>query len=107
MDLLTTLDFLYIALGISTICVAGFLCWGLCELARLLHQANDAVNDTRSKIKRIELALTTMKEHLSSLSGYTSLIAKAGTMAMNYLGEKQKAGKVSSKKKSLQHILEE
>ena len=66
MTLASTLDLLYLTLAIAVLWIAVFLCWGLYELARLLHQANEMVSDTREKISRIEKAILVIKEKIES-----------------------------------------
>lgn len=73
--ILTTLDILYLALAAAVVFVAGFLCWGLYEMARLMHQANEVVTDTREKISRVEKALSTIKEKLESSLNYLGVFA--------------------------------
>lgn len=75
MTLTSTLDLLYLTLAIAVLWIAVFLCWGLYELARLLHQANEMVTDTREKITRIERAMMSIKEKLESSVQYLGMFA--------------------------------
>lgn len=97
---------MYMAIGIAVLWIGGMLCWALYELGKLLHQVNATVTETRGKIKRIEHAVLAMKEYVSSLSGYASLIAQAGKSVSSYFGEKKSSGK-KKKGKTLAEILEE
>ncbi len=86
MHVVTTLDFLYLALAIAVLWIGGFLTWCLYELGKLLHQANATVADARDKVKRIERAVMTVKEKMETLSGYAGMAAKAGKSIASMLG---------------------
>lgn len=75
MTLASTQDILYVTLAIAVLWVAVFLCWGLYELARLLHQANVIVNDARERVSRLEHALLSIKERLESSVNYLGMFA--------------------------------
>lgn len=75
MTLDSTKDLLYLALSVAILWIAAFLCWGLYELARLLHQANQMVSDTREKISRVEKAIGAIKEKLESSVNYLGMFA--------------------------------
>ena len=99
-------EYLYLALSITVLCVGVFLCWALCELAKLLHQVNETVSETRNKMKRLEMALESIKEHFSSLSSYAALVAQAGKAVSGYFSGKETEHKHKGKK-SLEEILSE
>lgn len=103
MNAATTLDLLYLALAISILWVGGFLTWTLYELGKLLHQVNATVSDARSKVKKLEETLMTIKEKFESLSGYAGMAAKAGKTLASYMG----AGNESSKRKGKRRFEEE
>ncbi|MFA6429053.1 MAG: hypothetical protein WCV84_00975 [Patescibacteria group bacterium] len=75
MLLATTQDTFYLVASICLALITIFLVWGLYELARLVHQTNDMVDDTRNKIERLETALITIGERFASVSQYVGLIA--------------------------------
>ncbi len=90
MTLNSTLGALYIVLAITIGWVAVFLCWGLYELAKLLHQANALVTDTREKISRLEHAIVVIKEKLESSVNYLGVIAEGGKSLLSFLHTKEK-----------------
>lgn len=75
MTLTSTLDILYLALAIAVVWIAGFLCWGLYEMARLMRQANEMVTDAREKISRVEKAFASIKEKIESSVNYLAVFA--------------------------------
>jgi hypothetical protein len=110
MILETTKDLFYLALSIAAVSVAGFLCWGLYELARLMRQANEMVTDTRERINRVEHALSTIREKLESSVNYLGVFA---TGFKTFLGmfqareERHEQRRKSSKKKGASEESEE
>jgi hypothetical protein len=93
----STLDVLYLVLAIVAGWVGVFLCWSLYEIAKMLHQANQLVTETREKINRVERAIVTVKEKLESSVGYLGMLAEGGRSVLSLLQTKQ--GK-SAKKRS-------
>ncbi len=98
MILTSTLDLLYLTLSIAVVWIAIFLCWGLYELARLLHQANDIVSDTRERIGRVEKALASIKEKLESSINALSVFA-TGWKTFLHLFESHHGRKESAEKR--------
>ena len=58
----STLDLLYFIGAICLLWITGFLCWTLYEIARLVRQANEVMDDTRHKIERFESAVVAIGE---------------------------------------------
>ena len=85
MTLNSTLDVLYLVLAISIGWVAIFLCWSLYEIAKLLHQTNALVTDTREKISRLERAIVAIKEKFETSANYLGAIAEGGKSLLNFL----------------------
>ncbi len=98
MILTSTLDLFYLTLAIAVLWIAVFLCWSLYELARLLHQANEMVTDTREKISRIEKAMTVIKEKIESSMNYLGVFA-AGWKTFLRLFESRQERKEQRRKK--------
>lgn len=97
MTLVSTLDLLYLTLAIASLWVAGFLCWGLYELARLLRQANTVVRDTREKMNRIEKTIMAIKEKIESSVNYLSILAEGGKAVMSMLRKREEKKKKKEK----------
>ncbi len=103
MTLNSTLDVLYLVLAISAGWIAIFICWMLYEIAKLLHQANALVTDTREKISRLEHAVMAVKEKLESSATYLGAIAEGGKSLLSFLHtkeEKKEQRRRTRKKKS-------
>jgi hypothetical protein len=95
----STQDFMYLAIGIAVLWVGGMLCWALYELGRLLHQANETVEDARDKVKRVEAAVMGIKDKLESVVSYAGVIAQGGKAIASYFGGDGEEGKKGGKKK--------
>lgn len=78
-------DLLYIVGIISLALVAGFLSWTLYEAARLLRNVNFIADMIRENVERAERLIDMIGEKLTSLSGYTGVMAKAGEKIVDYL----------------------
>lgn len=89
MTLVSTLDLLYLTLAIAALWIAVFLCWGLYELARLLHQANMMVSDTREKMSRIEKTIMAIKEKIESSVNYLGILAEGGKAVLSMLHKRE------------------
>jgi len=85
MTLTSTQDILYLVLAVSIAWVAVFLCWALYELAKMLHQANAVVTETREKINRVEHAVMRIKEKLESSVSYLGMLAEGGKSLLSFL----------------------
>ncbi len=97
--ILTTLDILHLALALAAVFIAGFLCWGLYEMARLMHQANEMVTDTREKISRVEKALSSIKEKLESSLNYVAVFASGWKTFIHLFESREEHQKEQRKKK--------
>jgi len=89
MNLESTKDLFYLILSISVGWVAIFLCWGLYEVARMLHQANAAVSEAREKLNRLEKAIVSIKERLESSVGYLGVLAEGGKSLINLFHQRE------------------
>lgn len=84
MTLSNTQDLFFLVLSIAVAWTAVFLCWGLYELAKLLHQGNEVVMETRHKVSKVEQALFSIKDRLESSMSYLGMIADGGKAIMSY-----------------------
>lgn len=100
MTLDSTKDLLYLVLSVATGWVAVFLCWTLYELAKMLHQANAVVTETREKINRLEKAVVAIKEKIESSAHYLGMLAEGGKSLLSFmhLTEEKKEKRRQSKK---------
>ena len=69
---------------VSLAMVAGFLSWTLYEAARLLRNVNFIADIIRENVERAERLIEMVGEKLTSLSGYTGVMAKAGEKLVDY-----------------------
>ncbi|MCC7522261.1 hypothetical protein IT407_00445 [Candidatus Uhrbacteria bacterium] len=89
-------DLINLVGAICLLWVSGFLCWALYEIARLTHQANDLVTDTREKVTMLEEFVSTLGEKMTALSTYAGLITAGSKTFMNMM---EARGGDSAKKK--------
>jgi uncharacterized protein YoxC len=87
---LSSHDALLFAGAISILFVSGFLCWVLCELARLLHQTNQLVEETHEKINRVEAFVEEITERIGSASQYLGIMATAGKEIFGWVRDRKK-----------------
>lgn len=69
---------------ISLLFVAGFLSWTLYEAARLLRNVNFIAGIIRENVERAERMIDMLSDKLTSLSGYTGVMAKAGEKLVDH-----------------------
>ncbi len=102
MTLDSTQDIFFLVLAIATGWVAVFVCWALYEIAKMLHQANAVVTETRDKLNRVEKTILAIKERLESSVGYLGMLAEGGKSLLTLFNkrEERRAKKSSRKKKS-------
>lgn len=84
-------DTLLFAGAISLLFVSGFLCWVLYELARMLRQTNDLLEDTREKITRVEAFVSDISERIGSASQYLGIMASAGKEVFGWMQSRKQA----------------
>ncbi len=87
---LTSQELLYLIGTICLLFVSGFLCWALYEIARLVHQANQVMDDTREKISRFERAVVMIGEKLGASAQYLGFIAEGGKQLLSYFSDRRK-----------------
>ncbi len=92
-------DLINLVGAICLLWVTGFLCWALYEIARLTHQANDLVSDTREKVTMLEEFVMGLGEKLRALSTYAGVISAGSKTVMSMMeshaskSDKRKKGK--------------
>lgn len=70
-------DVLYLALAISVVVLTIFVVWLLAECALVLHRANRLIKEIQEKLRKIEAALTGIRDKLEHSAGHLSLLAAA------------------------------
>lgn len=102
MTLETTKDLFYLVLSIVILGAGVFICWAFYEIARMLHQANQLVTETREKINRVEHGIIAIKEKLESSVGYLGMLAEGGKSLLSFLhtSEEKKEKRRSKKAKN-------
>lgn len=88
---LSSRDALLLAGAVSLLFVSGFLCWVLYELARMLRQTNDLLEDTREKITRVEEFVSDISERIGSASQYLGILATAGKEVFGWMQSRKQA----------------
>ena len=89
MSIETSKDLFYLVLSIATGGASIFLCWALYEVAKMLHQANAVVTETREKLNRLEKAIVAIKEKLESSVNYLGMLAEGGRSLLSFLHTKE------------------
>lgn len=85
----STQDIFYLVAAIGFGWIAVFLCWALYEIAKLFHQANTVMTETREKIGRFERAVLSIKERLESSVNYLGMLAEGGKSLLSFLHMKE------------------
>ncbi len=91
---LSSRDALLLAGAVSLLFVSGFLCWVLYELARMLRQTNDLLEDTREKITRVEEFVSEISERIGSASQYLGIMASAGKEVFGWMQSRKQASRI-------------
>lgn len=99
MFLETSSDLILLVGSICLLLVTGFVCWLLYEAARLLHQTNELVEETREKINAVELLVKTVGEKIMNLSQYAGILAEGGKKMMGYFEHRGDRNEKSTKRK--------
>jgi hypothetical protein len=89
MTLDSTQDLFFLVLAMATGWIAVFLCWALYEVARMLHQANAVVSETREKLNRLEKAVSAIREKFETSMGYFGVLAEGGKSLMNMFHQRE------------------
>jgi hypothetical protein len=82
-------DVLRFAGAVSIVAVSGFICWVLYEVARMLRQANDLLQDTREKIDRVEQFVSDISDRVRSASQYLGVMASAGKEVFGWMHDRR------------------
>ncbi len=107
MAVFTPQELLYLIGSICLLFVAGFLCWVLYEIARLVRQANTMVSHTRTQIEKIETVAVGAIEKLSNASSYLGFLAEGGKQIFSMVSNRRKAKPLKKGKRKLSEIMEE
>lgn len=108
MFLSTSSDLILFVGSICLLLVTGFTCWLLYEAARILHQTNELVAETREKINAIELLVKTIGEKFANLSQYAGFLVEGSKRIMAYFEHKEeKASRPVRKSKGAEPTLDE
>ncbi len=81
----TPQDLLTLIGSVCLIFITIFLCWMLYEIARLVRQGNQMVEETREKVGRVEEAFLHIAEKMGAASQYLGLIATAGRELFSWI----------------------
>lgn len=85
-----SLDLLYFILAIAAVWIGVMLTWLLFEAALMAHRANKVVKGTIEKVKRVEDAIFSIKDKLSSSAGYLNIVGEGAKMVMGMMAKKAK-----------------
>jgi len=72
----TSKDFLNIAIGVSVVGLAGFSCWAIYYLARILGQIFKLTKEMRDRIAKVDELIKTLKDKIEHTTSYLLLISE-------------------------------
>ena len=72
----TSKDFLNIAIGVAVVGLAGFSCWAVYYLARILGQLFKITKEMRDRISKVDELIKTIKEKVEHSTSYLLLIGE-------------------------------
>lgn len=107
MFLETSSDLILLVGSICLLLVTGFTCWLLYEAARLLHQTNQLVEDTRNKISAVELLVKSIGEKIANLSQYAGFLGEGVKRVMSYVDHREEKEDKPRKSKRKEPTLDE
>ena len=81
-------DLLNIAIAAAIVGLAGFACWGLYYLARILQQVFAVIKDMRSRLHKIDELIKTVKDKLEHTTSYLLLISEGVKKLVEVIKEK-------------------
>ncbi len=96
MQLSNVNDLLQLVGAVCIVWITAFLCWALYEIARLVRQANEVVQESREKLSRFERVIALIGERIANASQYLAFIAEGGKQLLSFLHareEKQEKGR--------------
>ena len=74
----TSKDFLNIAIGVAVVCVAGFSCWAIYYMARILQQVFKGIKDMRDRLTKLDEIIKSIKGSDPRIKGQKKEIKKPG-----------------------------
>jgi len=93
----TSKDFLNIAIGAAVVGIAGFSCWAIYYMARILQQVFKGIKDMRDRLTKLDDLLKTIKEKFEHSTSYLLLISEGVKKLVEVIkertGEKDKGKK--------------
>jgi len=90
-------DLLYIAISISVVGLAVFICWAIFYLAMILRQSFKIIKEMRERINKIDEVIKIIKEKASKKSAHIALVGEGVKKIFEII--KKNSEKSSKKKK--------
>ena len=81
-------DILNIAIAAAIVGLAGFSCWAVYYLARILQQVFAVIKDMRSRLHKIDELIKTVKDKLEHTTSYLLLISEGVKRLVDVIKEK-------------------
>lgn len=91
MTLTSTLDLLYLIIGVAVLWVAAMLAWLLFEAALAMRNVNRGFKIVRKKVEWIGDTIEGIGERLESSSSYINAIAQGGKAVAEFIRERKRA----------------
>jgi len=89
----TTQELFYLISAIAVFWIAGFLCWTLYEIARMVRQWNTMISETRERIGKVEQAVVAIRERLESGVNYMGVAVEGAKALISYFSKRQEKKK--------------
>lgn len=94
------LDILYIVLAFCVLWLTAALFWLIWQVATMLRNMNEAVEESREVMRKVEDALSGIRQKFESATSSLGVVVQIAAKGMEYLMEKRvkKTEKKSAKK---------
>lgn len=91
MTLTTTLDLLYLIIGIAVLWIAAMLTWLLFEAALAMRQMNRIIKGVSDKIRWFERTVESIGDRFESSSAYVNAFVKGGEAIARFIQDRRSA----------------
>lgn len=86
---LSSSDILYIVLSFCVLWITAALFWFIWQAARILRNVNDAVDEAREKVGKIEVAITGMRTRFEAMTAPAEILVEGVKKVIEYALEKR------------------
>lgn len=97
--MLESKDILFFVLAFCALWFTLFLSWLIWQLARILKNVNDVLGEAKEQLRRIEEAITSMKEKFDSATSGFGLFLKAIEKVVGFVIDNKQSKKKDDNEK--------